>query len=290
MTTLVTALNGAAVITTATAPTMGNINSYNASGGAISNTLPALSGLNVGASCLVEKWQTDGTLNAVSFTSTASDSGNTGNTTDTFDDGSTSFALVAPGDKAMLQVISISGVKYWKRMTAGSIPKIGGGLASLAAPVTLVSSTALTTLITTTLPAGFLYAGALFRLKIAGTIQTQVTSGILTFTPQIQGTALGSTAAIASTASANAASPFFLEYLITCRTTGASGTALASPYGIVNLATTGVVYLTSTVTTATTVNTTAAAGSNVLQLQAQWATSSATNSLIVTSGLIEHVV
>lgn len=290
MTTLQTVLNGAAVITTATPPVMGNINSYNANGGAIANTLPALSGQNVGASCIVEKFQTDGTMNAVSFTSTASDVGNTGNTTDAFDDGSTSFSLTTPGDKVELQVVSISGVKYWKRVFTVSGPKLSGGLVSLAAPATLASSTALTPIISTTLPAGFLYVGSLFRIKIAGTIQTQATSGILTFTAQIQGTSLGATAAIVSTASANAASPFFLEYLITVRTTGSTGTAVGVPSGIINLATTGVVYLTSTVTTTTTVNTTAAAGSNVLQLQAQWATSSATNSLIVTNGLIEHVV
>ena len=98
-------LNGATAITTATAPTLGNINSYNASGSALSITLPPLSTLNVGAHCIIEKNAADTSTNAITFTT---------NGADTFDDASTSVTLMATLEKRTLQVVLISGTKYWK--------------------------------------------------------------------------------------------------------------------------------------------------------------------------------
>lgn len=279
MTTLATALNGAAVITTAVAPTLGNINRYNAASGALAVTLPALSGLNVAAWCIVEKDALDGTLNAVTFTC---------NSGDTFDDALTALSLVPPGEKRVLQVIAISGVKYWK-VTGGLNPKTG--LLAITSQIALTNSTSPLDLVATNLTPGLLFAGATYRITLDGTIQTSTAaSSSLTFTPYIQGTALAQTAVMASTGTANAASAFHLEYLFTVRTIGSSGTAIARPRGIINLATTGVVYLTSTSASATTVNTTAAAGSTALKVAAVWGAANASNSLLVEAATIERVI
>lgn len=275
MTTLATVLSGAPAISTATAPALGNINSYNASGGALAVTLPALSTLNVGASCVVEKALADATFNAVTFTATSGD---------TFDDLTTARFLVQPGSKHALQVISISGVKYWKVTSSTFLP---GVLKTLASELVLATSTTATDIISVTLPIGVLAAGSTFRIKLKGTVQVQATSGTLTFTPFLQGTALAQTAQLPSQGSAAGPVAFTQEFDITVRTTGATGTAIATPWGVVNLATP--VYLASTSTSTTTVDTSAAAASNVLKVQAQWATSSATNSLKVETATIERI-
>jgi hypothetical protein len=257
---------------------MGNINSYNASGGALAITLPALAALNVGAYCIVEKNIADGTLNAITFTA---------NTGDTLDDLSTVLVLMLPGEKKVLQVVSIAGVKYWK-VTGGLHPKTG--LTAITSEFSLTSSNAASTIVTYSVPVATLGAGSSFLIRLDGTVQTTSTSGTLTFTPYIQNTALAQTAVMASQTSANAASPFYLEYRLTVRTTGTSGTAIAKPYGVINLATSGVVYLTSTSTSTTTINTTSSASTPTLYVQAQWATANASNSLLVETATIERVI
>jgi hypothetical protein len=277
MTTLATVLNGAAAITASTAPTLGNINRYNASSGALTPTLPALSGLNVGASCVVEKDRSDTTYNTVTFTA---------NSGDTFEDTTTIRVLSLPDEKLTLQVISVSGTKYWT-VSGGLVPK--SGLVASTAQFSLASSTTATDIITTTLPTATLAAGSTYRIKLFGTVQVQATSGTLTFTPFIQGTALN-TIVLATQTSAEGPVGFWLEILVTVRTTGTTGTAIAHGAGVIRFATNAQInqLLTSTNTATTTVNTTSAAGSNVLKVQATWATSSATNILKVEVATIER--
>src|SRR5271166_4902004 len=105
---LTTILSGAAVLTTATAPVMGNINRYNATSGALSVTLPALSGLNPSAWCMIEKYVLDVSANTVTFNC---------NGADTFDDGTTSLVIAVSGEKHTLQLIAVAGTTYWKRTT-----------------------------------------------------------------------------------------------------------------------------------------------------------------------------
>src|ERR1700756_4676572 len=93
-------LVGQPVITTTAAPTFGAINKYNASAGSLAVTLPALTGLTVGAYCIVQKDSADTSTNTVTFTRVGGD---------TFDDTSTSLVLSAPGEMRTLQKISISG-------------------------------------------------------------------------------------------------------------------------------------------------------------------------------------
>jgi hypothetical protein len=255
---------------------MGTINTYNASGGLSTITLPALSTLNVGASCIVEKSSLDNTYNPVAFVANGSD---------TFDDANTGLTLVIPGEKRVLQVITISGTKHWK-VTGGLNPK--SGLASIASEFSLSNSTTATAIISTTLGPTVLQAGATYRITLMGTVQCAATSGTLTFTPFIQGTALAQTCQMATQGSAQGPVFFNLEYLITVRTDGTSGTAIAKPFGIINTST--LTYLASTSASATTVNTTATASSAVLKVQAQWATASTSNTLLVETATVERVV
>ena len=273
MTTLQTVLNGATVITTNTAPALGSINSYNASSGALAATLPQLSTLNVGANCVVEKSTLDTTVNTVTLTTFSGD---------TFDDATTTLVLATPGEKRVLQVVTIGGTAYWK-MVNSTFPDTG--LVSIGSEFALTNSTTATTIITTTPGPANLPVGATYRITLNGTIQTQATSGTLTFTPFIQGTALTQTAQM-PTQGISSAVGFHLETTIAVRATGTSGKAIARNFGIIQFSTP--VYLFgSTSTTTTTINTTT---STALSIQAQWATASVSNSLLVETATIERVV
>jgi hypothetical protein len=98
-------LGATAAISANTAPVMGKVNRYNATAAPRSVTLPALSGLNVGAVVGIEKDTLDVSSNAVTATRAGSD---------TFDDATTSASTTTPGTKLYLQVVSIASVKYWK--------------------------------------------------------------------------------------------------------------------------------------------------------------------------------
>lgn len=111
-----------AVKTTTSAPSLGYINRYNASGGGLTVTLPALAGLNVGARAMVQKYTLDGSINTVTFSRAGSDQ---------FDDATTTFTLSRPGESRTIQVVSISGVKRWKiteAMSAGASVGTGAPL------------------------------------------------------------------------------------------------------------------------------------------------------------------
>jgi hypothetical protein len=268
-----------AVITANTAPTQGNLNRYDASGGALSITLPALSGVDDGANFLIEKYVGDTGLNAVTFTRSGSD---------TFVNASTSFTLDRPGQRAWLQVVTVSSTKYWAVILAGETnPR--GGLTAITAQSALNTSTTLTTIATTNLPAASLFAGATYRIKLLGTVKVTSTSGTLTFTPYLQNTALN-TIQMASQTSAEGPVGFALEIMVTVRTVGASGTAIAHGWGHIRFATNTALILASTNTTATTVDTTSAAASTALAVKAQWATSNANNALAIEVATIERVL
>jgi hypothetical protein len=270
--------NAAAAITANTAPTQGNVNRYNASSGALSISLPALSGVDDGANFTVEKDALDTTLNTVTFTRAGSD---------TFEDSATALVLFRPGAKALIQVVTVSGVKYWKVLMAGEA-NLRGGIAANVTQLALNTSTTETAVITTTLPDATLFAGSTYRIKLLGTVKVKATSGTLTFTPYIQNTALN-TFQMASQTSAEGPVSFALEVMITVRTTGATGTAIAHGWGHIKFATNTALIISSTNTTATTISTLAAA-TETLKLTATWATSDANNALAVEIATIERVI
>lgn len=276
MTTLLTALEGAAAVTSNTAPSTGTINRYNAAAGPLAVTLPDLAGQNVACNLIVEKDTLDGTYNAVTFSANGSD---------TFDDGSTAVQLSLPGEKLTIQVIAISGTKYWK-VTNASQPK--SGLTAIAAQAAVTNTTSETTIITTDLPSGKLAVGSTYRIKLSGTVQVKATSGTLTFKAYAQGVVLAQTAQMASQGSAAGPVAFTVEFLITVRSLGATGTAIATPWGTINF--TSPANLSSTSASTATVDTTAAASSNELAVKAQWATGDPSNSLLVQTATIERIV
>jgi hypothetical protein len=101
-------LRGKPIIVMNDNPPLGDINVYNTTSiGSISVNLPQLgSGVQTaGANMLVEKYINDATPNTLTFTCAPGDS---------FADGSTSLVLTAAGQQRMLEVITISGVYYWK--------------------------------------------------------------------------------------------------------------------------------------------------------------------------------
>lgn len=271
---------GAATVLTAnTAPTQGNLNRYDASSGALAVSLPALSGVDDGANFIIEKASTDTTLNTVTFTRAGSD---------TFANGSTSYILNRPGQRVWLQVVTISSTKYWGIVMAGETnPR--GGLTAITSQLALNTSTSLTTVVTTDLPAATLFAGSTYRIRLLGTVRVKATSGTLTFTPYIQNTALN-TIQMASQTSAEGPVGFTLEILVTVRTTGATGTAIAHGTGHIKFATNTALVLTSTNTSTTTIDTTTAAASTALAVKAQWQTSDSTNALAVEIAEIERVL
>lgn len=123
-----------AVKTTTSAPAMGYINRYDATSGALSVTLPALSGLNVGARAMVQKYTLDASANNVTFTRAGSD---------LFDDGASSFSLSGSGESRTVQVVLIGSVKRWKITEAMS-----SAAASLPDGSVTATKFALSTLVT----------------------------------------------------------------------------------------------------------------------------------------------
>lgn len=269
-------LVGAATLTAATTPSLGTINSYNAQANPLAITLPGLSSVAIGASFIVEKNIADGTQNTVTFTCAG---------TDTFDDASTALVLALPGEKRVLQVINIGATKYWK-VTGGLNPRTG--LAALTTEFALTNSATAQTIISTSLPPATLLAGSTHLIDLQGTVQVMATSGTLTFTPYLQGTALAQTAVMATQSAAAGPVAFRLQFVVTTRSTGTSGTAIAKPWGQINFATP--LALASTSTATTTVNTSAAASSNALSVQAQWQTANTANSLLVETATIQRIL
>ena len=280
MATLAATLDGLAVMTAGTAPTMGSVNVYNASSGALSATLPALSGVNVGATCIVQKDPLDTSSNLVTFTRAGSD---------TFQDATTSFGLAKTGQYALLSVISVSSVKYWKIIDSGLL-RIPGGLTAITSEVNLNTSVTETTVVTMTLPTGELIAGSTFRIKVLGTVQVTSTSGTLTFRPYLGANVSTETFQMAGQTSAEGPVAFWLEVDITVRTTGSSGTYVAAGYGRIEFVTNAATNIPLKNTTATTATVDTTAATPVIKLTAQWATSNASNILKVETATIERII
>lgn len=103
----------AAVVTASTAPGIGKTTYYNASSGNLTPSLPALSGLNVGARFAVRRDPTDLSSNIVTFTCAGSDA--------FYLSGATTITLPVTGEQREYEVIQPggSGTKYWA--PAGSL-------------------------------------------------------------------------------------------------------------------------------------------------------------------------
>lgn len=104
------------VMTTATTPAVGKINTYDATAAPLTPTLPSLSSFSgVGANFLLAKWVLDVSTHSITFVCNGSD---------TFDDGTTQLVLTKPGQSSELQVISRDGgvTKNWYEIQSGGGP------------------------------------------------------------------------------------------------------------------------------------------------------------------------
>lgn len=155
--------------------------------------------------------------------------------------------------------------------------------ASIAAPVVVQNTTTETPLVSLTLPQGILQPGSTYRLVARGTVQTQATSGTLTFKPYLGGTAAAQTPQMISQG-ANVAASFWLEMYVAVNTAGASGTYVAHGSGEIEFGSRVNLQTSSTGTTA--IDTVTA---TTLKLTAEWATASATNILTVSIATIERI-
>jgi hypothetical protein len=188
MTTLVTPLGATTPITASTAPAMGTINVYDATSANLTPTLPALSGLNVGASLGVQKAVGDVSTHTVTLSVTGGD---------TFQGGATSTVLRLPGEQRKLQVVLISGTKYWK-VISGDIPvssldiryaQLPVGLASLdaLAGLSVIGNATASTAIPSAVP--------LASTAVASTVAYRDSNANLAVNALVQGVATTATAA-----------------------------------------------------------------------------------------------
>lgn len=96
------------IYTASTAPTIGQTTLWNASSGNLTPTLPALSGLSVGACLTVGRDPADNSTHTVTLSCSGSDT--------FYSSGATSASFLR-GEQRTFQVISVSGTKHWA--TAG---------------------------------------------------------------------------------------------------------------------------------------------------------------------------
>ena len=291
MTILATILNNAAVIVAAsnaaTSPTMGYINSYDASASSntttVAVTLPQLSTLSLGATCIVTKSETDTTVNPISFTPY---------TGDTFGDGRTNFVLSAPGQKVTLQVVQNTPATTNSWAIVG-ISELAKGLASTSPgavlPVTVASGTETTVVQYLPAIASEVVVGSTFRIRLNGTIVFPTGYTALTFkTYFLSSTAMAQTVAVPTgqAAAASPGVPFYLDTVIQVRS---ATTAIAQHWGAVQFPA-GNQYLTSTSTSTSTISLSSTTTPSIKMTAAWAATYVATSSLTVSTAYIERVI
>lgn len=166
--------------------------------------------------------------------------------------------------------------------TVGAVPAtVGGVAATTASSVTVNTKNVTATLLgaatgTLTIPANFLVVGRTLRFSAYGTATTTTTTpATLTFKALLGGVAVATTVAY-TPASAATNVGWSADVILTCRTTGATGTVFTQG-SVTLMLTTAAISLGMPGTAATTINTTAAAAFDF-----QVTESNATNAQTVT--------
>lgn len=211
--------------------------------------------------------------------------GNSGNKSNIF---VANVALPSSGFTTFIRELSgiTLGNQYIGNDPSGLVNVFQTPTPAITAEVNLNTSTTETTLVTTTLAPGLFIPGTTFRCTIRGTLQTQATSGALTFRDYLGANVSTETYVMPTQTGASGPVGFMLVIDSTVRTVGASGTYVSHGYGRIDFATP----VTLSTTTATTAIVDTTATSSVLKVTAQWATSSATNILKVETATIEQIV
>ncbi len=176
-----------------------------------------------------------------------------------------------------------SSVQYTDGSTArGLVPR---SLFAATADKTIANTTTETTLFgsgvgSLTLPANFFVAGRSVRVNLYGYI-AGVTTPNIRLRARLGGTQVCDTGAIASVLTLSVVEGLLLTAIITCRSTGSSGTVIGQVYWEID-GNTG--FQGSETNATTTVNTTA---SQALDVTWEWGTASASNTLTITNATVE---
>lgn len=173
---------------------------------------------------------------------------------------------------------------YCGGMTLG-LTKVGFVQTANANLNTSVTETTLigTGIGTATLPANFLTIGKTIRVKMMGFYGTKASPvGALTVRLKYGSTTLLTLSPTLVVSLTN--QPFFLDFDITCRTTGATGTVFAQGIGDFYSAAATSGPITGVTTATTTIDTTA---SSKIDITFQWATSNANNTVTSTNYTME---
>lgn len=167
--------------------------------------------------------------------------------------------------------------------TAGTLSKSADltalGIFAQTSSVTVANSVAVTTLLGTltgssTLPANFFGVGKTIIIYVAGTINT-TGSPTCTVDVTIGGVSMGSL--VFTHTNAVTTGYFNARFVLTCRTTGASGTIQAEGIGTWNPGTSAALSFFSNSATSAAVNTT---GTLAINVRAQWSAANASNSIV----------
>ncbi len=162
-----------------------------------------------------------------------------------------------------------------------------GPIFAQTASVTVANTTSNLTLVgagqgSVTLPANFLTAGKSIKLHMLG-VMSSTSAPTITLSVKVGSSILATTAAGASGNGTN--NVFEIELVITCRTTGATGTIFAQGFYTEHYASGLIQDMPRT--TAFTIDTTA---TNTLDVLAQWGTMAAGNTITATNFTIEDVL
>lgn len=134
--------------------------------------------------------------------------------------------------------VTASGTTADKTIT---IPGGSNQLASIAAASAAIANTE-AVVVSTSLAANYLTAGMSFRIRAAGVGTTGATAGASTFRIRIGSTTLTGNIPTSVAPTANdsvTAQPFSFEAIVTCRTTGATGTIIGECQALGDNASTG---------------------------------------------------
>lgn len=200
------------------------------------------------------------------------------------------FPSPASGTVNLNSIVSPPPSVITAEETSSTPPAILPASTAIASEFTLANSTAATPIVALTLGSGQLVAGSTFRTTIRGTVQTEATSGTLTFSPYVGPNVSAETFIMGTQSGANAAAPFWLVFDSTVQTTGSSGTYITNGYGRIEFGSpvgASPVLLTTTGASTSTVDTTQ--DTVVIEVEATWATANASNSLLVQTATIERI-
>ncbi len=143
-----------------------------------------------------------------------------------YKDGSPALSDAASANTTPL-VVGAAGVAVTAARSDHTHRSPGGCASIIAASAALVNSETLVA--GCTVPADLMAAGTTFRVTAAGRITTLTSPGNHVFKVRVGPTTLIGTIAATVTAAANASittQPFYLQFLVTVRTDGASGTVV----------------------------------------------------------------